>query len=181
MRHLNLLAGIVALALVAGPAAGAGPATLNKCIDARGKVTYSNLPCRNARETRAIEIDPAPPPAPVRAAPVQTHAMPAPVQPAPLAQPAPAVTAPVQRPPAPPRAAPATREPATLKLETRSVPAKPVARTSARQCDALTDKLGRVFDTMDAARRKGYTQEQMNAWNQEIKDLERKKQQAGCF
>jgi hypothetical protein len=180
MRHLNLLAGMATLALLAGPAAGAGPATLNKCIDARGKVTYSNLPCRNARETRAIEIDPAPP-APARAAPVETQAMPAPVQPAPLVQPAPAVTAPVQRPPAPPRAAPAAREPATLKLETRSVPAKPVARTSARQCDALTDKLGRVFDTMDAARRKGYTQEQMNAWNQEIKDLERKKQQAGCF
>jgi hypothetical protein len=175
MRQLNLLAGMAALALVAGPAAGEGPATLNKCIDARGKVTYSNLPCRNARETRAIEIDPAPPPAPVRAAPVQTQAMPAP------AQPAPAMTVPVLRPPAPPHAAPAAREPATLKLETRSVPAKPVARTSARQCDALTDKLGRVFDTMDAARRKGYTQEQMNAWNQEIKDLERKKQQAGCF
>lgn len=175
MRHLNLLAGMAALALVAGPAAGSGPATLNKCIDARGKVTYSNLPCRNARETRAIEIDPAPPPAAVRAAPVQTQAMPAPVQPAP------AVTAPVQRPPAPPAAAPAARKPATLKLETRSVPTKPVARTSARQCDALTDKLGRVFDTMDAARRKGYTQKQMNAWNQEIKDLERKKQQAGCF
>jgi hypothetical protein len=186
MRHLNLLAGMAALALVAGPAAGSGPATLNKCIDARGKVTYSNLPCRNARETRAIEIDPAPPAAPVRAAPVETQAMPAAVQPppvqsAPLVQPAPAVAVPVQRPPAPPRAAPASREPATLKLETRSVPAKPVARTSARQCDALTDKLGRVFDTMDAARRKGYTQEQMNAWNQEIKDLERKKQQAGCF
>ena len=185
MRPLNLLAGMATLALLVGPAAGAGPATLNKCIDARGKVTYSNLPCRNARETRAIEIDPAPP-TPVRAAPVQIQSMPVPVQPAPVppapvVEPAPAVAPPVQRPPAPPLAAPAAREPATLKLETRSVPAKPVARTSARQCDALTDKLGRVFDTMDAARRKGYTQEQMNAWNQEIKDLERKKQQAGCF
>jgi len=173
MRHLNLLAGMATLALLVGPAAGAGPATLNKCIDARGKVTYSNLPCRNARETRAIEIDPAPPPAPVRAAPVQTQVIPV--------QPTPAVTAPVQRPPAPPRAAPASREPAKLKLETRSIPAKPIARTSARQCDVLTDKLGHVFDTMDAARRKGYTQKQMDAWNQEIKDLERKKQQAGCF
>ena len=34
---------------------------------------------------------------------------------------------------------------------------------------------------MDEARRKGYTQAQMNKWNQEIKALKRKKQQSGCF
>ncbi|HWR77600.1 MAG TPA: DUF4124 domain-containing protein [Thiobacillus sp.] len=147
------------------PTGASAQATLNKCLDAQGKVTYSNLPCHNARETRKVEIDPAPTPAPARSAPVQ-------VEPAR---------------PAAPKAAAGSDETATLRLETQRTPGginttgKPAARASARQCDTLTDKLGRVFDKMDAARRKGYTQEQMNAWDQEVKDLERKKQQAGCF
>ncbi|OZA47528.1 MAG: hypothetical protein B7X81_05215 [Hydrogenophilales bacterium 17-61-76] len=105
------------IALVLATSAGAD--SLNKCIDAQGQVTYSNLPCRNAREVRAVEIDPIPLPDPI----------------------------------------------------------KPPVRAK----DALTDKLGTVFDKMDQARRKGYTQEQMNKWNQEIKSLETKKQQSGCF
>jgi hypothetical protein len=157
MRHLNLLAGIAALALVAS--ASAEPPTLNKCTDAEGRITYSNLPCRDARETRTVEIDPAPPPAPARPAPAR-------VEPAR---------------PAAPKAAARSSEPATLRLETQRTTGKPAARLSASQCDTLTDKLGRVFDKMDLARRKGYTQEQMNAWNQEAKDLERKKKQSGCF
>ena len=83
--------------------------------------------------------------------------------------------------PAAPKAASSAKETATLRLDTQRTTGKPAARLSARQCDALTDKLGRVFDKMDQARRKGYTQEQMNTWNQEVKDLERKKQQSGCF
>jgi hypothetical protein len=157
MRHLNLLAGMAALALAAS--ASAESPTLNKCIDAEGRITYSNLPCRNARQTRTVEIDPAPPPAPARPAPVR-------VEPAR---------------PAAPKAAARSNGTATLRLETQRTTGKPAARLSASQCDTLTDKQGRVFDKMDQARRKGYTQEQMNAWNQEVKDLERKKQQSGCF
>ena len=138
----------------------AGAATLNKCIDAKGQVTYSNLPCHNAREVRTVEIDPAPQPDPVRSPP-----------PSKPAAPKPAAT----------DAAASHDEPATLKLETRRIPAKPVTHASTRQCDALTDKLGRISDKMDQARHKGYTQKQMDAWNQEVHDLERKKQQAGCF
>lgn len=135
-------------------------ASLNKCIDAQGKVTYSNLPCRNSREVRAVEIDPAPRPDPARPAPLR-------VEPAK---------------PAAPKAANSANEAATLHLETRRTTGKPAAaHPSARQCDALTDKLGHVFDRMDQARRKGYSQEQMNTWNQEVKDLERKKRESGCF
>jgi hypothetical protein len=162
MRHLNLLAGMAALALAAS--ASAEPPTLNKCIDAEGRITYSNLPCRNARQTRTVEIDPAPPPAPARSVP--TRSVPARVEPAR---------------PAAPKAAARSNGTATLRLETQHTTGKPAARLSASQCDTLTDKQGRVFDKMDQARRKGYTQEQMNAWNQEVKDLERKKQQSGCF
>jgi Domain of unknown function (DUF4124) len=161
MRRLIILTGMAAMAL----AASVGAATLNKCIDAQGKITYSNLPCHNAREARTVEVDPAPPLDPLRS-------MPARAQPAKAASAKPAANA---------------DEPAAIQLETRRAPTgintsgKPVARTAARQCDTLTEKLGRVFDKMDQARRNGYTQKQMDEWNQEIKDLERKKQQSGCF
>ncbi|MHB0982285.1 MAG: DUF4124 domain-containing protein [Thiobacillus sp.] len=148
---------LLALALLTLPAllstGASAQATLNKCIDAQGRITYSNLPCRDAREARKVAIDPAPP-APLRVEPAK---------------------------PAAPKAASSTKETATLRLETQRTTGKPAARLSARQCDALTEKLGRVFDKMDQARRKGYTQKQMNTWNQEVKDLERQKRQSGCF
>lgn len=155
MRRLIVLMGMTALTL----STSVGANTLNKCIDTQGKVTYSNLPCRNAREARTVEIDPTPPPDPARSAPVRVG----------------------PGKPAASRAAASSDAPATLRLETQRTTGKPAAKASARQCDTLTDKLGRVFDKMDQARRKGYTQEQMDAWNQEVKDLERKKQQSGCF
>lgn len=132
--------------------------TLNKCIDAHGQVTYSNLPCRNAHEARAVEIDPAPRPDPVKP---------------PAATPYPVQAAPVKPLPSAPAAAP--------QLNTHPATGRPAKPSSARQCDNLTDKLGTIFDKMDQARRKGYTQEQMNKWNQEIEALEAKKQQSGCF
>jgi hypothetical protein len=151
---------LLALALLVLPilfsTGASAQATLNKCIDAEGKVTYSNLPCRNAREARKVEIDPAP-------TPDQARPAPAPVE------------------PEAPKAIPAPNETATLRLDTQRTTGKPAARVSASQCDTLTDKLGRVFDKMDQARRKGYTQKQMDAWNLEVQDLERKKQQSACF
>lgn len=139
-------------------ATSAQAATLNKCIDAHGQVTYSNLPCRNAREARAVEIDPAPRPDLIKPRAVK--------------QP------PIQAPPSSP-ASPAAK-PNTTRIETHTT-GRPVKPASAGQCDTLTDKLGTVFDKMDQARRKGYSQDQMNKWNQEIEALEAKKQQSGCF
>ncbi|MDO9635893.1 MAG: DUF4124 domain-containing protein, partial [Thiobacillus sp.] len=83
--------------------------------------------------------------------------------------------------PAAPKAAASPNETATLRLDTQRTTGKPAARVSASQCDTLTEKQGRVFDKMDQARRKGYTQQQMDAWNLEVQDLERKKQQSACF
>lgn len=153
MRNTIMMGG-VALMLATSVQA----ATLNKCIDANGQVTYSNLPCRNAREARAVEIDPAPMPDPVK----------------PRAVKAPPIQA------APPLPVPASAEPATTRVETHTT-GKSAKPATAHQCDSLSDKLGAVFDKMDQARRKGYTQEQMNKWNQEIEALETKKQQSGCF
>jgi len=150
MRRLILL--IVGVASLAAPAIEA--ASLNKCTDAQGRVTYSNLPCNNAREVSKLEIDPAPAPDPVRK---------------PAAKPAAAKPA-------------SAREPdAAIKLDTQRSSGKNSTHTSVRQCDSLSDKLGKVFDKMDDARRQGYTQKQMNDWNSDVKELERKKQQAGCF
>lgn len=157
-RMLMHAAALLALAALFPPAAAA-QATLNKCIDAKGKVTYSNLPCRNAREARTVEI--APPPA--RDA----------------SRPAPVAASPARR--QSPDAAAGPSQGATLQLETRKTNGKPSSRVSPRECDALSNKLGRVFDKMDQGRRKGYTQAEMDAWNQEVKTLERKKQESGCF
>jgi hypothetical protein len=149
MRHLALA--LLALCILPPAPAGA-QATLNKCIDARGAVTYSNLPCKNAREARRIEVDPAPPK-------TTTSAKPG------AAAPAPGVDA----------------ASADLRLDTQRNSGKPASRGTSRQCDSLSDRIGRLLDKMDQARRTGYSQEQMNTWNEEVRELERKKQQSGCF
>ena len=154
MRNLIGLTGILVVAL---PLHGVA-ATLNKCIDAKGQVTYSNLPCRDAQQVRTVEVDPPPPPDPEHRQPPRSQTKSARSD-----------------------TAAGHREPATLQLETRRISGKPASHGATRRCDALIDKLGRVSDKMDQAHRKGYTQKQMDAWNQEVNDLERKKQQSGCF
>ena len=132
--------------------------SLNKCIDAQGKVTYSNLPCTNARESRKIGIDPAPP------------APPAP-KPAVHAKSDPKKTTRSE-----------SEKNGPVKLETyTTAPKKRSTKAHDNDCEKLADKLGKVMDTMDEAQRKGYTQEKMDKWNQEVKALERKKQKADCF
>lgn len=159
------LSSFVLLTLITlSPAIAAAQATLNKCIDAQGAVTYSNKPCRNAQEVHKVDIDPAPVPDRPRVEAVQVQPA-QPIAPKPLPSPA----------------------PATIHLETQHTPknsnttGKAAQQSSAKQCDTLSDKLGRVLDKMDQARRKGYTLEQMNKWNEEVRELERKKQQSSCF
>lgn len=151
MRYALLLsASLIALST---PVALAG--SLNKCIDANGQVTYSNLPCKQAQETRKLAIDPPPVPDPVRPTPRPASASPAPV-------------------------AKSAETSVSTTLETRR--SKQVSsQPSASKCNTLSDKLGRIVDKMDTARRQGYTQPQMDEWNQAVRDLERQKQQAGCF
>jgi Domain of unknown function (DUF4124) len=138
------------------PAIAMAQATLNKCIDAQGLVTYTNKPCTNARETHKVEIDPAP--QPDRPQIEATHV--------PSTKPAEAPSAPKP----------------SITLDHRVVPRiEKAANPSTKKCDTLSDKLGRTLDKMDQARRQGYTLGQMNKWDEEVRDLERKKQQSGCF
>ncbi len=154
------------------PAVAGAQATLNKCIDARGGVTYSNLPCKDAREIKKVEIDPVPP-APAeapKAAPAATPTQPA--RPAVPAKAAPSV----------PPSKPAPAAPA-IRLEPQSASRKPaVLAPSSGQCETLSDQLGHLLDMMDQASRKGSASPaQMKAWNEEVRELERKKQQSSCF
>ena len=127
--------------------------TLNKCIASSGEVTYSNLPCKDAKQALKVEIDPAPPPPP-------------------KPKPVPRIAADKQ-----------LSDPQTAEQQTepRHAARRKATVDNTRQCNALADKLGRVMDKMDHARRQGYTVKQMDVWNQDVKTLERKKQQAGCF
>ncbi len=161
---MRLFAFILLVLPILCPPVAWAQATLNKCIDAQGNITYSNQTCRNAREVRTVHIDPAPIPdkpnetitPTLPAIPVTTKLSPASV--------------------------PATIQPETRRIEKNAnTPAKSALSVSARQCDSLTDKLGRVLDKMDQAHRKDHTQEQMNKWNEEVHELERKKQQSSCF
>lgn len=168
---------ITALGVLLSLMTGTVPAaSLNKCVDAYGKVTYSNLTCKGANEVRKVEIDPAPPVPP--AIPVNPLALPTMVLPAPPKGEVPVYVMPEKNPVVsiPKSGAPMEKK-AAIKFETLGGPKK----QSQNTCDTLTDKLGLVLDKMDAARRKGYSQKQLDAWNNEIKSLERKKQQAGCF
>jgi len=161
---MHLPAFVVFALMFLCPTFAAAQATLNKCIDTQGAITYTNKPCGSARETLKVEIDPAPIPDRPRIEPAQ-------VQP----------SQPIVVKPLPATAHAPSPAPATIQLKTKRAPAKAAQSHSARECDTLSDKLGRVLDKMDLARRKGYSQEQMNAWNEETRELERKKQQSGCF
>ncbi len=130
--------------------------SLNKCIDVQGRVTYSNLPCNNARETRKIEVDPAPP--------------------TPLAKPL------LSPKPESRKSAPAEDTSGRVKMEMLVTPKhKTNLKAHDKTCQKLADKLGKVLDAMDEARHQGYTQSKMDKWNQQVKELEHKKQEAGCF
>ncbi len=145
---------LLVTSLIALSSTGAAAGSLNKCIDTNGQVTYSNLPCGGSQEARKLAIDPAPLPEPV-----QTRSKVSPAKPAAIANP--------------------TND-AAATPETRHSKKSPV-QVSAGKCNTLAEKLGRVIDKMDTARRQGYTQAQMDDWNQQVRDLERQKQQAGCF
>lgn len=163
---------------------GVNAASLNKCLDVYGKVTYSNMPCKDANQVRKVEIDPAPPVPQVAPTPPPTNVG-VPVYVMPQKSPEWVPTGNVKSTPGfttiTPRKAehvsPPPDKKAVVKLETFGA----LKKHSQNTCDTLSDKLGLVLDQMDAARRKGYTQKQMDGWNLEIKSLENKKQQKGCF
>ena len=156
MRILSLL---LLLALT-GPA----HATLYKCLDNAGKVTYTNLPCDKSGLKESSIIPPPPPPADTTA--------PAPQDKAPTA--ATPASRPVPKSNAKPAEAPAANSGVSVQLNTTQ-------QAPGGKCARLDDTIGQVMDEMDEARRKGYTAQQEAAWNARIKKLQAEKNKLGCF
>lgn len=149
MRILPLLT-LQALILLALPA----HATLYKCQDAAGQITYTNLPCEKSSLKESKIIPPPPPPA------EPTQAKPAPV----------AESKPVDK----HSASPEKKGSTSLQLIKSQ-------ETSDKKCAKLNDALGKTMDEMDAARRQGYTPKQEAEWNAKLKKLQADKNKLGCF
>lgn len=147
MRTLSLLA----LLILALPV----HATLFRCEDAAGHVTYTNLPCDKAGLKEAKVIPPAPPPA-----------EPAPVKP--------------EAAPAAKSAEKESKEPEKKKSE----PTMQLIRSQESKgdkCAQINKAMGKIMDDMDAARRQGYTTKQETEWNAKLKKLQADKATHGCF
>ncbi len=131
-------------------------ATLYKCMDHAGKITYTNLPCdKNGLKESGI-IPPPPPPADT---PVS-----APQDKAPVA--------------GKPSGKSTDKPPASNSV---SVQLHAPQQSSGEKCVRLDDTIGQVMDEMDEARRKGYTLQQEAAWKARIKKLQAEKNKHGCF
>jgi len=135
-------------------------ATLYKCQDGSGKVTYTNLSCDKSglKETRIIP--PAPPPA-------------EPVASLPAAKKSEAASESVSDEKQP--AKPVKKQGGTSLQLIKS------QESSDKKCAKLNDTLGNTMDEMDAARRKGYTAKQEAEWNAKLKKLQADKNKLGCF
>lgn len=130
-------------------------ATLYKCQDTDGRVTYTNLPCEQngLKETKVV----TPPPPPAEASPV--------------------------RPVVSPESRPAGNQPSDHDRKNSGTTLQLIKSPEPRgnKCAQLNDAMGKVMDDMDAARRKGYTQKQEAEWNARLKKLQADKNKHGCF
>lgn len=145
-----------AAALAALPA----QATLYKCQDAAGNITYTNLPCDKSGLKETKIIPPPPPPAePVIGKPAAKK----------TAEPTEAVSSEKQL--AKPDKKPDSTSLQLIKSQ----------EASDKKCAKLNDALGKTMDEMDAARRQGYTARQEAEWNAKLKKLQADKNKHGCF
>jgi hypothetical protein len=129
-------------------------ATLFKCQDPAGNVTYTNLPCDKSGLKEAKVVPPPPPPAEM-------------VSPKPL--PAVEISKTDKRPSG------------DNKKGGTSLHLIKSQDSNEEKCAKLNDALGNTMDEMDAARRQGYTPKQEAEWNAKLKKLQADKNKLGCF
>ncbi len=135
----------------------AAQADLFKCTDQAGKVTYTNLPCAKMGLTET-KVIPPPPPLPVqRGKPASAAA-----EKASIADSA------------------AENRPGTRKKEKPARAAHP-QESNNKKCAKLRDRMGRIMDQMDAARRHGYTAKQETDWDNKLRQLQAEKNRLDCF
>lgn len=133
----------------------AAQADLYKCVDAAGKVTYTNSACAKSGLKAAKLIPPPPPPAvdsPARARAAEKAAAGTP---------------------------PETS--AKPRQQTAALPAMRAAQSGGPACDTLNRDLGRIMDDMDAARTGGASAAQQAAWHKRLGELKTEKTRLGCF
>lgn len=157
----------------------AAQASLLKCTDTKGNVTYTNAPCAKAGLKEAAVIPPPPPPALDKPAKVfesakvlenttvsetiklpQTLKLPETAQPVSEKMPA--------------AGAPKIRDTASPQLM-KSVLA------GDDKCAKVNAAMGRILDEMDAARRQGISIDADAARNESLKNLQADKNRLGCF
>lgn len=154
-------------------------ASLYKCLDNAGRVTYTNAACDKAGLKEATLIAPPPPPA-VDAPVVQT---PPTVK---LSASKPRSTgfreiAPKEAPLRETALQSALQGTPLHEMPTAKLAMNRIAPSSTGNCDKMNEQLGRVMDDMDAARRAGYTAQQEAGWNQRISGIQSEKSRMGCF
>ncbi len=135
-------------------------ATLYKCQDVAGQITYTNLPCDKTGLKETKIIPPAPPPAePFAGMPPTKRTV----------EPSEAVSEKKQV--AKPEMKPSSTSLQLIKSQ----------EASEKKCAKLNDALGKTMDEMDTARRQGYTAKQEAEWNARLKKLQADKNKLGCF
>lgn len=152
----------------------AAQATLLKCTDAKGNVTYTNAPCAKAGLKEAAVIPPPPPPALDKPARIPEIAR------APVAVKAPETVIKV----------PETAKPAVEKIPAAGTPKNQdmaslklmkSMQAGDDKCAKVNAAMGRIMDEMDAARRQGTPVDADAARNESLKNLQADKNRLGCF
>ena len=134
----------------------AAQAGLFKCTDQAGKVTYTNLPCAKMGLTETKVIPPPPLPA--------QHGKSAPV----AAEKASITDS-------------AAENHVRTQKKGKPVRAAQPQESNNKKCAKLRDRMGRIMDQMDAARRHGYTAKQETDWDNKLRQLQAEKNRLDCF
>jgi len=145
----------------------AAQANLLKCTDAKGNVTYTNMPCAKAGLKEAAVIPPPPPPALDKPARLpETAKLPETIK-------LPETAKPVSE-KMPAAGAPKIRDTASPQLMKSML-------AGDDKCARVNAAMGKILDEMDTARRQGISIEADAARNESLKNLQADKNRLGCF
>ncbi len=129
-------------------------ANLFKCTDIKGHITYTNSPCTKVGLKENKVLPPPPPPAIDAPAKLTVQA----------------------------KKEVEKEEPHSAKpQQTVALQVVKTIQSNSDACNRLNEEVGRTMDEMDAARTQGGSQKKQSGWNEQLKQLQAKKSQLGCF
>ncbi len=141
-------------------------ATIFKCLDKAGQVTYTNAGCDKSGMSEAKILSAPPPPAIDAPKPGKTESRI--ITPAPKA--ADVANTPTQA---------VSQRHATAQLSKAQVQKTPPPASA--NCAILNNQLGQVMDEMDAARHENVLSGQVAEWDSRLAQLQSEKSKLGCF